>query len=48
LDSENPAREGISNPEVLALAASDDRVLITHDVHTMPKHFSDFSLCQME
>jgi predicted nuclease of predicted toxin-antitoxin system len=34
--------EGLSDPEVLALAASDRRILVTHDVHTMPKHFSDF------
>lgn len=34
--------EGIPDPEVLALAAADNRVLVTHDVHTMPQHFGDF------
>ena len=34
--------EGIPDPEVLALAAADNRILITHDVHTMPQHFGDF------
>jgi predicted nuclease of predicted toxin-antitoxin system len=36
--------EGIPDPEVLALAASDGRILVTHDVHTMPGHFSEFLL----
>jgi predicted nuclease of predicted toxin-antitoxin system len=36
--------EGISDPEVLALAAAADRILVTHDVHTMPQHFGDFLL----
>ena len=36
--------EGIRDPEVLALAAAEDRILVTHDVHTMPQHFGDFLL----
>jgi len=30
------------DPIVLALAAADDRILVSHDVHTMPGHFADF------
>ena len=32
------------DPEVLALAAQESRILITHDRRTMPKHFADFIL----
>lgn len=34
--------EGISDPDVLALASQQGRILVTHDVHTMPRHFGDF------
>jgi hypothetical protein len=33
--------EGVSDPEVLERAASDDRVLVSHDRRTMLKHFRD-------
>jgi hypothetical protein len=33
---------GLSDPEVLALAARDGRVLVTHDLKTMPDHFAMF------
>ncbi len=33
---------GISDPEVLARAASDGRVLVSHDRQTMPAHFRRF------
>jgi hypothetical protein len=33
----------MKDPEVLALAASLDRVLVTHDVRTMPRHFGEFA-----
>ncbi len=33
---------GISDPEVLALAARSGRILVSHDYHTMPGHFADF------
>ena len=36
--------EGLSDPEVLAIAAAADRILVTHDVHTMLQHFADFLL----
>ena len=34
--------EGLRDGEVLALAASDKRILVTHDAKTMPRHFADF------
>jgi len=34
--------EGMKDPEVLALAASLGRILVTHDVRTMPRHFAEF------
>lgn len=36
--------EGISDPDVLAIAAATDRILVTHDVRTIPQHFADFLL----
>jgi hypothetical protein len=33
---------GIPDPEVLARAADDRRILVTHDRRTMPTHFADF------
>jgi hypothetical protein len=32
---------GLKDLEVLALAARDDRTLVTHDQSTMPRHFSE-------
>lgn len=34
--------EGVADPEVLALAAEQDRILVTHDFQTMPRHFAGF------
>jgi hypothetical protein len=34
--------EKMPDPDVLALAVSSGRVLVTHDVRTMPRHFGDF------
>jgi hypothetical protein len=34
--------EGMADPEVLAVAASLGRILVTHDVRTMPQHFGEF------
>lgn len=34
--------EGVPDPDVLALAAADDRILVSHDFQTMPRHFGDF------
>ncbi len=33
----------MNDPEVLALAASQQRVLVSHDVGTMPAHFREFT-----
>lgn len=33
---------GVEDPEVLAIAAWEGRVLLTHDVRTMPRHFAEF------
>jgi predicted nuclease of predicted toxin-antitoxin system len=33
---------GLRDADVLALAAQDGRVLVTHDQRTMPTHFDDF------
>lgn len=32
---------GLKDPEVLRRAATLDRVLVTHDRRTMPRHFAD-------
>jgi hypothetical protein len=34
--------EGMKDPQVLGLAASLGRILVTHDVRTMPRHFRNF------
>ncbi len=34
--------EGVPDPEVLALAAAENRILVSHDVRTMPTHFGRF------
>ena len=34
----------VSDPEVLALTAQENRILVTHDRRTMPRHFADFIL----
>jgi predicted nuclease of predicted toxin-antitoxin system len=33
---------GIPDIEVLAIAAEHDRILVTHDFQTMPRHFGEF------
>jgi hypothetical protein len=34
--------EGVPDPEVLALAAAEVRILVTSDLKTMPRHFGEF------
>lgn len=34
--------EGLPDSQVLAIAARDGRVLVTHDRRTMPAHFAEF------
>ena len=33
---------GVPDPEVLAFAADRNRILVTHDFQTMPRHFGEF------
>ncbi len=33
---------GLPDPEVLACAAADGRLLVSHDLRTMPRHFGEF------
>ena len=33
---------GLKDSDVLAVAGRDERVLVTHDYATMPKHFEEF------
>ena len=42
--SEQAARlDGLPDPEVLAFAADEGRILVSHDFQTMPKHFRQFT-----
>jgi len=34
--------QGLSDEQVLALAAQEGRILVTHDYRTMPSHFARF------
>ena len=36
----------LPDPQVLALAAQENRILVTHDRRTMPRHFADFIVNQ--
>jgi predicted nuclease of predicted toxin-antitoxin system len=38
--------EGARDPEVLAFAAENNRVLVSHDVNTMPGHFREFTVAR--
>ena len=41
--SANDAKlEGVGDPDVLAFAARENRIVVTSDLKTMPKHFGDF------
>ena len=35
--------DGVRDTEVLALAARDGRILVSHDFQTMPGHFREFT-----
>ena len=35
--------DGIPDPEVLAFAADEGRILVSHDFQTMPEHFRRFT-----
>ena len=34
--------DGVPDPEVLACAAAEGRILVSHDMKTMPRHFGEF------
>ena len=34
--------QGVPDPEVLAIAAEQNRILVTCDIETMPRHFGKF------
>lgn len=38
--------QGLEDPEVLALAAREGRILVLHDKRTMPYHFAEFIKAQ--
>jgi hypothetical protein len=41
--SANEAKlEGLPDADVLAIAARQERILVTHDLQTMPRHFGRF------
>lgn len=42
LDASDGGTRGLSDPEVLALAAATGRVVISSDQNTMPRHFAEF------
>ena len=42
LSANEAGLEGIFDPEVLAIAAGQNRILVTHDLKTMPRHFGEF------
>lgn len=37
---------GLPDSDVLAAAAREGRILVSHDFHTMPAHFADFIATQ--
>src|SRR5215472_17863603 len=42
LSANDEGLKGLSDPEVLARAATQDRILVSHDFQTMPRHFGNF------
>jgi len=34
--------DGVSDADVLAFAADEERILVSHDFHTMPRYFREF------
>ena len=38
--------DDVTDPNVLALAAHESRILVSHDFKTMPYHFRRFTECQ--
>lgn len=46
LSAESAGMKGLRDAEVLALAAREGRILISHDFESMPGHFRDFATHQ--
>lgn len=44
--AEEASLRGLPDPEVLRRAAKENRILVTHDRRTMPKHYADFVQAQ--
>jgi len=42
LSANEAGLEGVLDPEVLAIASDQNRILVTHDKKTMPGHFGKF------
>ena len=42
LSAHEATLEGVPDPEVLAFATGQNRILVTSDLRTMPRHFGDF------
>lgn len=42
LSANDAGLDGVPDPEVLAIAAEQDRILVSHDFQTMPLHFGRF------
>jgi hypothetical protein len=42
LSANGAGLEGMTDAQVLAIAAGQTRILVTHDFQTMPSHFADF------
>lgn len=42
LSAESAGLEGLPDPEVLAVAARERRILVSHDLKSMPGHFLTF------
>ena len=42
LDFQSATEAGLTDPQVLALSAGEDRILVPHDMRTMPHHFASF------
>ena len=42
LSADEARLRGVPDPMVLAIAADQNRILVTHDFATMPRHFGEF------
>ena len=46
LSANHAKLKGAPDPEVLGMAAAQNRILVTHDIQTMPEHFGEFPTAQ--